>query len=222
MNDIVYKAVHHDTSISHGKFKYIDKWRSKSGKWVYKYKKDLDQTVTDARKKLSERDRRFVIRPNSKKKSSKGSEWHDTGSDAMLSKKQKYNASMEGYNRTRVRKVKDSSGKTTYRREYQDSASNSNLNRRLDITNDYKKARAGVFKKIMDLNDKYGPKYVSETHGRTSDGQHYVIELSQNLIGGRTTSAETYTYYDTKRIERDKDRRRPSKKKYRKTSKNAK
>ena len=26
--------------LEHGKFKYIDKWKSKTGKWVYKYAED--------------------------------------------------------------------------------------------------------------------------------------------------------------------------------------
>lgn len=29
--------------LEHGKFKYIDKWKSKSGKWVYKYAEDAKQ-----------------------------------------------------------------------------------------------------------------------------------------------------------------------------------
>ena len=31
--------------LEHGKFKYIDKWKSKSGKWVYKYAEDVKQNA---------------------------------------------------------------------------------------------------------------------------------------------------------------------------------
>ena len=36
-----YRAVYSGELLSHSRFKYIDKWRSKSGKWVYKYAEDL-------------------------------------------------------------------------------------------------------------------------------------------------------------------------------------
>lgn len=222
MSGIVYKAVYTDSGFYHGKYKYIDKWRSKSGKWVYKYKQDLDQTVNDVRKKLSERDRRFVIRPKSTKKSSKNSGWHDTGTDVTLSKQQSYEASIKGYDRTRLRKVKDSSGKTTYRREWQDSAQQNNVNRKINSVNDARKSSAGIFKSVMDLNDKYGPKSVTKIHKWTGDGRHYVMEVTQNLVGGRATGADVYYYKDTKRIERDKDSHKSSKKKRQNSSTNRK
>lgn len=42
-----YRAIYSGEHISHGKFKYIDKWKSKAGKWVYKY---ADEVGDKARK----------------------------------------------------------------------------------------------------------------------------------------------------------------------------
>lgn len=33
--------------LEHGKFKYIDKWKSKSGKWVYKYAEDVKKKASE-------------------------------------------------------------------------------------------------------------------------------------------------------------------------------
>ena len=46
-----YRAIYSGDHISHGKFKYIDKWKSKAGNWIYKYADE----VGDKARKLNDR-----------------------------------------------------------------------------------------------------------------------------------------------------------------------
>lgn len=213
MGDIVYKAVYSDDHLAH--FKYIDKWKSKkTGKWVYKYLKDASDDVSQLKSQLEDKKKNLLDyihkekpkpTPFRKKDSdSKNSGWHDVGKDAALSEKTKYEESLKGNNLTRIRKVKDSSGKEHYRREYQDSAEQLDVSRKVHQHNDARKSSAGVFKFLMDFNDKYGPKYISQTHGRTGDGENFVMEYRTNLFGGRAIDVETYRYYETERKKRRK------------------
>lgn len=201
MSGIVYKAVYSDTHLAH--FKYIDKWKSKAGNWVYKYREDLEDLKNDLRKKLAEQHRDLIQKPK-KEGSTESNGWHDVGKDAALSEKTKYEESLKGHNLTRTRKVRDSSGKEHYRREYQDSAEQLDVSRKVHQYNEARKSSAGVFKFVMDFNDKYGPKYVSQTHGRTADGENFVMEYKTNFFGGRSVDVETYRYYETKRRKRKK------------------
>lgn len=195
--------------LQHGKFKYIDKWRSKTGKWVYKYKDDVSNDVLSLKNGVKNRlaeTRRYLVNKPKKEGSSKASNWHDTGRDVMLSKKKKYEESIKGHDKTRIRKVVDSSGKTSYRREYQDSAQQQNLSRKVKQYNDAIKPNSKVGRFIADFNDKYGPKYVHTISAHSGDGKNYVISYTKNLFGNRSVDVESYSYYDTKRKQRKRRR----------------
>lgn len=200
MGDIVYKAVYSDAHLSH--FKYIDKWKSKSGKWVYKYKKDVTDELDELKNKL-EAHRKELIRKKKKDGSSSGAgEWHSTGSDVGLSDKRRNEESIKGNDKTRVRKVNGH-----YRREYQDSATQRNMSNRIAQYNEYLKGNNRLKRFVMDFNDKYGPKYVSEVTYTDGAGQNYVLKYTTNVIGNRDIGIETYTYYDETRIKRSKKRK---------------
>lgn len=195
--------------LQHGKFKYIDKWRSKTGKWVYKYRDDVSNDVLSLKNSVGNRlaeTRRYLVNKPKKEGSSKKSNWHDIGSDVMLSKKKKYEESIKGHDKTRIRKVVDSSGKTSYRREYQDSAQQQNLSRKVKQYNDAIKPNSKVGRFIADFNDKYGPKYVHTISAHSGDGKNYVISYTKNLFGNRSVDVESYSYYDTKRKQRKRRR----------------
>lgn len=199
MGDIVYKAVYSDAHLSH--FKYIDKWKSKSGKWVYKYKKDVTDELEELKNKL-EAHRKELIRKKKKDGSSSGAgEWHSTGSDVGLSDKRRNEESIKGNDKTRVRKVNG-----RYRREYQDSATQRSMSNRIAQYNEYLKGNNRLKRFVMDFNDKYGPKYVSEVT-YNGNGQNYVLKYTTNVIGNRDIGIETYTYYDETRIKRSKKRK---------------
>lgn len=195
--------------LQHGKFKYIDKWRSKTGKWVYKYRDDVSNDILSLKNGVGNRlaeTRRYLVNKPKKQGSSKTSNWHDTGSDVILSKKKKYEESIKGHDKTRIRKVVDSSGKTSYRREYQDSAQQQNLSRKVKQYNDAIKPNSKVGRFIADFNDKYGPKYVHTISAHSGDGKNYVISYTKNLFGNRSVDVESYSYYDTKRKQRKRRR----------------
>lgn len=200
MGDVVYKAVYSDAHLSH--FKYIDKWKSKSGKWVYKYKKDVTDELDELKSKL-EAHRKELIRKKKKDGSSSGAgEWHSTGSDVGLSDKRRNEESIKGNDKTRVRKVNG-----RYRREYQDSATQRSMSNRIAQYNEYLKGNNRLKRFVMDFNDKYGPKYVSEVMYKDEEGQNHVLKYTTNVIGNRNIGIETYTYYDEKRIKRSKKRK---------------
>lgn len=203
MSGIVYRAVYSGEHLSH--FKYIDKWKSKAGNWVYKYKEDISEDAENLKRellrKVKEHNRNLVQRPEKENSSGSGG-WHSTGRDAALSEKQRYEESVKGNDRTRVRKVKDSSGKTSYRREYQDSAQQQDVSRKVRSYNESFKSNHKLARFVMDFNDKYGPKYVSTIHANTASGENYVLEYKRNLFGNRAIDAETYTYYDSNRVKR--------------------
>lgn len=125
-----------------------------------------------------------------------------------MSGKQKYEASVRGDDKTRLRTIKDSSGKTTVRREYKDSAQQRSIDRSIATYNDYAKGDSKLKRFLMDFNDKYGPKYVS-TIDWSAGEKHYVVEYTQNIFGDRPVSADSYTYYtDPKRIKRTNKKRK--------------
>lgn len=174
-----YRAIYSGEYISHGKFKYIDKWKSASGKWVYKYQENLAQK----KKNFLKTHRNFVpkMKPSTKKPKANSSKWKDNPNG----------------DRFRFRKVRDSSGKKITRTEYQ----NPELQRRAEYAvskynRDRKNKASDLGRKIMDLNDKYGPKYVMEVKQSyaVGRGKYYVQEYTMNLFGGRPVSVDTYSY----------------------------
>lgn len=203
MGEIVYRAIYSGEHLSH--FKYIDKWKSKAGNWVYKYKEDISEDAENLKRellrKVKEHRRNLVPRPENESSLGAGG-WHSTGHDPVLSKKKQDEESIKGNDRTRIRKVKDSSGKTSYRREYQDSSQQRDVSRKVRSYNEAFKSNHKLARFVMDFNDKYGPKYVSTIHTKTASGENYVLEYKRNLFGNRAIDAETYTYYDSNRVKR--------------------
>lgn len=192
-----YRAIYSGESLSHGRFKYIDKWRSKSGKWVYKYADDLK----DKLKGLSENEEQ-TQEPSEDRKSTNGnkkgrtSQWHSTGSDKTISERERFHNSTWGYDQTRSRVVANAQGKTVNRREYRSSSENASLNKTLAQNNAAYRAYYGpAIGFVMKLNDKYGPKKVITIEGKdTKTGRQYVEEYTVNRIGNRAVSVDAYTY----------------------------
>lgn len=217
MERTVYRAVYSGSNLSHSKFKYIDKWKSKAGKWVYKYSKDasddLNAVRSNLKSKMAEYRKKAAQKPkksqSSRKSKNPSGGWHDVGKDRFMSGKQKYEASVRGDDKTRLRTVKDSSGKTTVRREYKDSTGQRSIDKSIAKYNDYAKGNSSKLKRfLMDFNDKYGPKY-THTIEWSGDEKRYVVEYTKNLFGDRPVSADSYTYYtDPKRIKRTNKKRK--------------
>ena len=210
MSGLVYRAIYSDANLSHSKFKYIDKWRSKTGKWVYKYKKDATNDLDDLKTKLESKMAQYrgpiKKKARNNQRPSKGG-WHDIGKDAALSQKEKYNQSVQGNTHTRLRKVTDSSGRTTTRREYKDIAEQKSVDRSLAQYNEIVKGNNKVKRFLMNFNDKYGPKYVSSLEGVDGEGKHYVVEYARNFLGDRPVSADVYTYTEQKKVKRQNTKR---------------
>lgn len=182
-----YRAIYSGDSLSHGKFKYIDKWKSKAGNWVYKYAEDMNEAIQNARNQYNRTHRDNVIRPHSRDENRNNSGgWH-TANDQD---------SIAGYSQTRERTVTNAQGQKIRRKEYRSEAENANANRNIKFTNAMRKDHAGKLgAAIMDLNDKYGPKEVYAIEaGSLSGGRRYVMYVTRNAFGGREVSAETYSY----------------------------
>lgn len=218
-----YRAIYSGESISHGKFKYIDKWKSKTGKWVYKYadskKKGLSNFAENALGQLSfnlhglgsnnsggthinanphynsSRPSKVKKKRNSSNRGS-ASSWHNSSAADTL----------RGDDKTRIRTFKNANGQTVRRQEYKNTSENANLKRSVRKTNDaYKSYYGPIGAAIMTLNDKYGPKRIETLEGvDLATGRTYVEERTVNVLGfGRTTDVEVYTY-DPERVMRKK------------------
>ena len=203
------------SELYHGKFKYIDKWKSKSGKWVYKYiedkkKKDLHQTTANIGFNLlgfgangsnsgvhitahnSQKPSNSTNKPSGRKKISSAynsGQWHNSG----------YSATIRGDDQTRVRITTNDRGQTVRRREYRSEAENRNLNKQEAQYNAaYKDAYSRAFGPlasfVMDFNDKHGPKSLKTIEYETADGKRYVETHVVNSIGGRSMHVEAYSY----------------------------
>ena len=189
--------------LAHGKFKYIDKYKSKAGKWVYKYKQDAQDLKRQAEKKLVQ-----LTQQRKKRSSERGrtNQWHTdttaTGYDITSGRKS---------GQTRKRIVKDPfSGKKVLRTEYYSPGETQNSIRRSRSKNagfkvgirddvDLPYVPRHIAYHIMELNDKYGPKTVNEDIIRDRrTGEVFVSKVTQNLIGGRTWEDQIlYSYNES-------------------------
>lgn len=212
-----YRAIYSGESLSHGRFKYIDKWRSKSGKWVYKYAEDLK----DKAKSLLENEAQTQDSSEDRKSTNgnqrgRTEQWHSTGSDKTISNRERFHNSVWGYDQTRSRIVTNSQGQKVNRREYRSSSENASLNKTLALNNAaYRKYFGPAVGFVMKLNDKYGPKKVVTIEEKdTKTGRQYVEEYTVNRIGNRAISVDAYTYSlsSDKLLRRKKNVRRPNRK----------
>lgn len=220
--------------LEHGKFKYIDKWKSKAGNWVYKYADDVnqklrtlndqygpkvtktvtaggraknypqggyDQKTTTTKKNLI--GGRTVSKNTVYKRSGKPSSNHLIGSKKDPTKtvwEKTHTGTKEG--KAQVAGGNDqqrysmySKGGNEYgiRTEYRDSRYDAERTRRYSIEN--AKARGnGFIRKLGELNDKYGPKFIEEQTHSLSSGTVFVDSYIRNLIGGRKVRVESYSY----------------------------
>lgn len=226
------------------KYKYIDKWKSKAGNWIYKYADDVgdkarklndkygpkvsrsitaggrelkypqggyDQKVTRVTKNLIggrtvekhhtyAKSGRPSIPPRnvqSKRDSSK-TVWEKTRKDTAKGR----SAAAAGYDlqRESLYKRYDPKRKSNeygIRTEYRDSKYDAERTRR--YTRENAASRGNKFmRKLGSLNDKYGPKFVTEKTQALSTGKVFVDSYTRNLIGGKTVRVESYMY-DTNR-----------------------
>lgn len=193
-----------DGYLEHGKFKYIDKYRSKAGKWVYRYKQDAQDLKRQAEKKLAQ-----LTQQRKKRSSERGrtNQWHtDTTATGYAI------ASGRKSDKTRKRVVTDPfSGRKVLRTEYHNPGETQNSIRMSRFKNAQYKV-AGIRDNInlpyvprhiayhvMELNDKYGPKIVGEEIIRNRrTGEVFVSKVTQNLIGGRKLEDQLlYSYNES-------------------------
>lgn len=152
--------------LEHGKFKYIDKWKSKTGKWVYKYAEDAKKKVQNLNDKYGPK-----YTQKSHTYSIKNDGRHPKGYDRVHSE-------------TR-RNVIGGRAVSTQHKIYQRSS---------DIKAPSKAARfvSRMMSKAKKLNDIYGPKITTTTRLSSSNGKQYVDKVTRNLIGGRLTEITNY------------------------------
>lgn len=204
-----------DGYLEHGKFKYIDKYKSKSGKWVYIYKKnasDFLKSASDAGGKMKALAKKQIAnatknKPHATNKKKSGSDWHATWNDRLLStqEKKKYIGTVWDDNQrwdTRIRKVTNPiTGKKEYRREFSNQGENANLDRRVKWQRTQIKSEYGkVGRFLADMNDKYGPKGIyTITEKDRKTGEVFVQSYRYNLIGDYLVGLEDqYSYFDKK------------------------
>lgn len=210
-----YRAVYSGDYISHGKFKYIDKWKSKTGKWVYKYADQLNSAAKSLKPNTAFNTVGFGgtvfgthigVKPSNQSNHTNHSVPNQNASAKRKKMRSGNNSpggwhkssdseSLKGYDQTRTRYFQNEKGQTIRRTEYRSTGQNKNLNRRVYENNAmYRQARGPVIGAIMDLNDKYGPKRVDLIANYDSEGRMFVEEQLVNKIGNRVVSSEMYTF----------------------------
>lgn len=56
-----YRALYSGDHLSHGKFKYIDKWKSKAGNWVYKYAEDANEGLKNINDRFGPKVKKTIV-----------------------------------------------------------------------------------------------------------------------------------------------------------------
>lgn len=210
--------------LAHGKFKYIDKYKSKAGKWVYKYKQDagnLQKKAGDLKKQAEKRLAQIKTSKNKKRDSEKGrtSKWKKSNATA-------YELSTDAKgDLVRTRIVKDSSGKsylrTEYRNtgEYKESIRSSrmlNAQAKWGTLNDVDEPFPRLKYFLMNFNDKYGPKEVEDVEWiDCSTGKHWVEKQTRNVFGSRILENAILYSYDPSEDKPLKEKTNKRKGKYR-------
>lgn len=209
-----------DGYLAHGNFKYIDKHRSKTGKWVYTYKDAAGKKAKQAFNAVGlggNTSGGVQIRPNKQGsrhvfKDRKVSSKVKRATTALEKLNDKYGPKVtaisksfgSGSNRTRYEETKKNlfGGRVVSKRKYDTYETSRNMQWTNDVNKDIserhfkeRNSASKAKKWLMDVNDKYGPKQMVtiKSSSAYNNGKSKVYKIQKNLFGGREQFAYAYT-----------------------------
>lgn len=224
-----------DGYLEHGKFKYIDKYKSKAGKWVYRYKQDAQKRAKSAfdtfglggnhsggvHIKPKKQRTRYSFKDKSNASKIKRATTTLEKLNDKYGPKVTSSSTVSGFGRTSHEETTKNliGGRVVSKRKYTTSVSDSNnewttdSNKRISERNLRIKNAASKAKRwLMDVNDKYGPKTVTTITSTSAyfNGKSTVYKIQKNLFGGRETFAYSYTVEENRLRKKSKPHKRAS------------
>jgi len=221
--------------LAHGKFKYIDKYKSKAGKWVYKYKDAAGKKAKQAFNTVGlggNTSGGVQIRPKKQGtryafKDRKVSPKVKRATTALEKLNDKYGPKIKTTttsgppdSKIVTNSTKNLFGGRTVKKETYHIKKNDAAKRLEKDLNDadkhfyerLKQKKNKAQRWLMDVNDKYGPKTVKTITDTplSGKGQSWVRKETSNLFGGRTVNNEVYTVEKLRTANKIKPHKRSS------------